>query len=178
MSLPRPLTSLVGRETELSAVRAFLAHARLLTITGPGGVGKTRVAIAAAANADFPDGVLFVDLAPLHDPRLVHAAIALALGVRDGAGTPLLDRIADAIGARRLLLVLDNCEQVADAATDLARLLSIAPNFAILATSGCSGAAAVRAAGLCGARQLRADRQQRCRGGGDLCSPGWAASGH
>ncbi len=89
----------------------------------------------AASSADFPDGVVFVDLAPVRDWRLVPATIALALGVRDGAEMPLLDRIADAIGVRRLLLILDNCEQVADAASDLARLLGIVPNFAILATS-------------------------------------------
>ncbi len=135
MTLPRPLTSLVGRELEVSAVRALLARVRLLTITGPGGIGKTRLAIAAATGANFPDGVLFVDLAPVHDPRLVPAAIALALGVRDSAEVPLLDRIADSIGGRRLLLMLDNCEQVTDAASDLARLLSAAPQLVILATS-------------------------------------------
>jgi predicted ATPase len=135
MGLPRPLTSFVGRETEVRAVHDLLARVRLLTITGPGGVGKTRLAIAVAAAADFPDNVLFVDLAPVHDAQLVPATIALALAVRDSSAASLLDRIADVIGSRRLLLVLDNCEQVADTAPDLAHLLSAAPHLTILATS-------------------------------------------
>lgn len=135
MALPRPLTSLVGRESDVQALCALLAQVRLLTITGPGGVGKTRVAIAVAAEADAPDGALFVDLAPLNDPQLVPTAIALALGIRDGSETPLIERIADVLADRRLLLVLDNCEQVAAAAPDLARLLAGAAGLTILATS-------------------------------------------
>jgi predicted ATPase/DNA-binding CsgD family transcriptional regulator len=135
MRLPRPLTSFVGREHEVRALRDFLTRVRLLTITGPGGVGKTRVAIAVAAEHTSPDATAFVDLAPIQDPQLVPTAIALALGVRDSSETPLLDRIADVIGERRLLLVLDNCEQVVDAAPDLARLLASTPGLTILATS-------------------------------------------
>jgi predicted ATPase/DNA-binding CsgD family transcriptional regulator len=127
-----PLTELVGRDAELRAVRDLLAQVRLLTITGPGGVGKTRVAAAVAAGVP---GAVFVDLSPARDPQLVPATVALALAVPDGGEAPLVTRIAEHIGGRRLLLVLDNCEQVAGAAPALAQLLGAAPGLAILATS-------------------------------------------
>ena len=123
-SLPAPLTRLIGREAELAALSAGLQdpEVRLLTVTGPGGVGKTRLAIAAAAavrNA-FPDGMAFVDLSPLTDAALVLPTIAGTLGVRASVREPLVTTLANFVSTRRLLLLLDNCEPVLGAAPELA----------------------------------------------------------
>jgi len=119
-NLPAQLTSFVGREREVAAVRERLLDSgvRLLTLTGPGGVGKTRLALRAAAGLleRFGDGVCFVSLAPLADPALVPSAIAQALGLQEGGGRPLLPSLQAFLRDKRLLLVLDNCEHVADAA--------------------------------------------------------------
>lgn len=134
---PSPLTRLIGRADELHrCIELLSGGCRLVTIIGPGGVGKSRLAIAAAREMDasFPDGVVFVDLAPIRDPSLVISAIATALSIRDTGGIPLSARVAQALGNRRVLLVLDNVEQVADASTDLSALLD-RTSAVMLATS-------------------------------------------
>ena len=133
------LTTLVGREAEIAHVSAMIERdgARLVTLTGPGGTGKTRLALAVAAEAldTFPDGVWFVDLAPLTDPALVLAGIAGVLGVREVGGQPLLRTVEAFLASKRLLLVLDNFEQVLDAAPQLAELLMACPQLSMLVTS-------------------------------------------
>src|SRR5262245_263895 len=137
-NLPRQLTSFVGRERELAQVRRLLAAAPLLTLTGAGGAGKTRLALQAAADAldAYPDGVWLADLAPAADPGLVPPAVAAALGVREEPGQPIPATLAGALRPKRLLLVLDNCEHLLDACARLAdALLRACPGVRVLATS-------------------------------------------
>ncbi|HEX9599772.1 MAG TPA: adenylate/guanylate cyclase domain-containing protein [Gaiellaceae bacterium] len=129
-NLPRPASSFVGREKEVEEITALLQDgARLLTLSGPGGSGKTRLAIEAAAELvpEFKAGVFWVGLAPLRDPTLVAETIAQTLGAKDG--------LAKHIGDRELLLLLDNLEQVVEAAPELALLVETCPNLKVLVTS-------------------------------------------
>jgi predicted ATPase/DNA-binding SARP family transcriptional activator len=136
---PVPPTPLLGRAAEIGAVDRLLARpdVRLVTVVGPPGVGKTRLALEVAAHqsAKYAGGVAFVELAPLSDPALVLPAIAQALGVREDRARPLPDLLAAALRDRHLLLVLDNCEQVLLAAPALAALLASCPRLVVLATS-------------------------------------------
>ena len=137
-TFPVPLTRLIGRETEIAALRAALQDddVRLLTLTGPGGVGKTRlvVEVARGLHEPFPDGVVFVDLAPITDPDLVVPTVATALGVRESAGRRLLETLSRFLAMKRLLLVLDNCEQILATTPDLTALLTTNPGLTIFAT--------------------------------------------
>ncbi len=137
-NLPVPLTSFVGREAEMAEVRHLLQTSRLLTLTGPGGCGKTRLALEAATNLldEYPDGVWWVELAALSDAALVPQAVATALGVREQSGRPVLETLGDYLRAKQLLLLLDNCEHLAGACAQLAeQWLSACPHLHILATS-------------------------------------------
>ncbi|SFN59680.1 ATP-binding protein [Mycetocola miduiensis] len=137
--LPVPPTGLVGREHELDIIERMLTDAptRLLTLTGPGGIGKTRLAIAVAGRMGgvFPDGTLFVDFSSVRDPSLVPVTIAQALGIRDTGDTPVEEKLAVALRDRRMLLLLDNFEQIVGAAPALADLLANAPDVSLLVTS-------------------------------------------
>ena len=138
-NLPTQLTPFLGRAEEGVAVRRRLCHAqvRLLTLTGPGGIGKTRLALQVAAQLldHFADGVWFADLSPLRDPALVAATIAAALGVKEVRGRPVVESLKAYLREKQILLVLDNFEQVLPAAPLVDDLLHAAPGLQILVTS-------------------------------------------
>src|SRR5262245_48526093 len=136
--LPRPLTRLIGRRAELEQVIARLGAAQLLTLTGGGGVGKTRLALELAHRAGprFPDGVVWVDLAPLADPAFLTPVVAAAVGLHGASDQPLEEVLRIALRPRRPLVVVDNAEHLADAVAGLLEpLLRTCPGLAVLATS-------------------------------------------
>lgn len=138
-NLPVPPTPFIGRATILQEVMALLQQpqARLVTLTGPGGTGKTRLSLEVGAELleDHPQGVYFVDLAPITDPALVATTIAHAMGIREGGGRPPLENLKDFLADRRMLLLLDNFEQIVEAAPLVAELLAAAPELNLLVTS-------------------------------------------
>jgi predicted ATPase/DNA-binding CsgD family transcriptional regulator len=139
LELPRPLTSLIGRETEVASARDLLLdeRIRLLTLIGPGGVGKTRLALQVAAEAvgAFAEGVVFVPLAAMASPELVMPAIAQALGLREVDACLTANLVADVLRDKQVLLLLDNFEQVRPAAVQVAALLAACPGVVALVTS-------------------------------------------
>ena len=171
-SLPLPLTRLVGRDDELAAIEKALVGARLLTLTGTGGVGKTRLALAAAADAatDFADGAYLVELAPLADPDLLPQQVLTALGLREETGQSPAGTLVAHLRTRHLLLVLDNCEHLVGPAAALAEgVLRSCPRVTVLATSreplGVPGEATWRVPSLspAGAMALFTERAQGVR---------------
>ncbi|GAC1633155.1 MAG: BTAD domain-containing putative transcriptional regulator [Chloroflexota bacterium] len=138
-SLPLQPTAFIGRQREMGEVVGLLnrEEVRLLTLTGPGGVGKTRLALRIAEEVapHFSDGVVFVSLASLADPGLVPATIAAALGVREGIGQPILDALLERLGPKRVLVVLDNFEHLLPAGEAVSHLLGSCPQLKLLATS-------------------------------------------
>ena len=136
--MPLELSSFVGREKELAEVERLLEDSRLLTLTGSGGCGKTRLALAAAGELSegFEEGVWLVELAPLADPSLVAQAAAATLGVREQPGRSLTEMLSDYLASKKVLLVLDNCEHLIEACAELAEsLLRFCPGLCVLATS-------------------------------------------
>ncbi len=138
-NLPAPPTNFIGRTTELAEVTDLLLRpeVRLVSLTGPGGTGKTRLGLEAGRDLfdNFPAGVYFIDLAQVSDPSLVSATIAHTIGIREGGGQPPLETLKDYLAASEMLLILDNFEQVTQAATDVSQLLAAAPGIKALVTS-------------------------------------------
>ena len=137
-NLPLQLTSFVGREKEIAEVQRLLGEARLLTLTGPGGTGKTRLSLQAAANVldRYNDGVWLVELAPITNPALIPQTVASVLGVREEQGMPLVQMISASLRTKSLLLILDNCEHlIEDVAKLVDTLLHACPHLHVLASS-------------------------------------------
>ncbi len=167
-NLPLELTSFVGRRSELAEAKRLLSESRLVTLTGIGGVGKTRLALRVAGDVRraFPQGVWLVEFGEVHDQSMLADVVASALGVRDQSARPVQDALVEFLVSRRLLLVLDNCEQVVDKVAALSEtLLHTCPELRILATSrepiGIGGEATLRVAPLA---VPDADRQPSLQG--------------
>jgi predicted ATPase/class 3 adenylate cyclase len=165
-NLPHSLTSFIGRERELSQIKEKLATARLLTLIGPGGTGKTRLSLQMGGEAlpDFKDGVWLVELAPVSDPNLIPQTIAAVLGLRESPGRLLMDLVIDYLRAKQLLLILDNCEHLIDACARLAdQFLRNCPDLKIMASSrealGIDGEAVYRVPSLSLPKQDEATRE-------------------
>ncbi|MGH3263864.1 MAG: ATP-binding protein, partial [Trebonia sp.] len=136
--LPAEPNSFVGRERELDELRKLVSGARMVTLTGPGGIGKTRLALRVLGILadEFPDGARYIELADVTSPDLVVARVASAVGVAEEKGRPLLDTLADTLGPRTMMLALDNCEHLLGACARLChRLLAAAPDLRLLVTS-------------------------------------------
>ena len=137
-NLPQQLTTFIGRERERQEIEGLLATTRLLTLLGMGGLGKTRLALQIGAGVmdAYADGVWFIDLQTIRDPALVAGETARVLGVREEAGRPLMQTLCAHLKSRKLLLILDNCEQIIDASAELAgAILRAAADVRILTTS-------------------------------------------
>ncbi len=167
-SLPLPLTSFVGREHEIDVIAALTCRAgvRLVTLTGPGGVGKTRLAIRVTEQIapDFPDGIWFVSLAAVPSAELVAASVAQVLEVELTGGDAIEKEIAQHIGGKRALLIMDNLEHLLDCGAFVVGLLGACPNLAVLATSRAvlrlSGEHVVRVPPLSLSRETRDVRRE------------------
>src|SRR5437870_2758211 len=124
-NLPEAVSELIGRETELEAVAALVTEHRLVSLVGAGGIGKTRLALEVARHLlpRFPDGVFVAELGPVSSPELVPATVASALGLTQVAGAVSPEHVAGGVGTKELLLVIDNCEHVIEAATGMAEAL-------------------------------------------------------
>ena len=137
-NLPQPVSELIGRDDEVEEVSNLVGAGRLVTLTGAGGIGKTRIALAVARRLlpQFPDGVWLAEFSPLSDPGLVATTMAAAVGLELGGGALSAQRLAQALAVRRLLMVLDTCEHVIDAAATMAEAVLRAGSAAhIVATS-------------------------------------------
>ena len=165
-NLPAQLTSFIGREKEIREAKEKLSSAKLLTLIGPGGTGKTRLSIQLGAEVlpNFTDGVWFIELAPLADPALILQTIASVLNVRAQMGVPLKDIVNDYLRAKNLLLIFDNCEHLVEASAQLAdEFLHNAPNLKIIASSrealGIGGEVVYRVPSLALPNQASASRE-------------------
>ena len=154
-NLPLQLTSFVGREKEIREVKEALTTHRLVTLIGPGGTGKTRLSLQVAHELfeHYPDGIWFVELAPILDPLLVPRTTAIAVGLRDEPQRPVIDMLCDYLREKELLIVLDNCEHLVSACAQMAdQIMRAAPNVRILASSrealGIAGEATYRVPSL------------------------------
>ena len=169
-NLPLALDSFVGRTRELALVGKLVGEARLVTITGAPGIGKTRLAleVAAGLSETFPDGAWFVDLAPVHADGSVPQAVASVIGVREVAGADLVETLVSYVEDRHMLVVLDNCEHLVASVAALAdRMLRSCPRLSLLVTSR-------EALGTSGERLfgLRWRPERRCLGRvGRRCRP-------